>query len=285
VAYSTAEDYFRLRYAALVDGSWSVQEVTELVTDTTGMRAPAGFVWPTITSIAVDSLGVPHIAFFNTTDGSTNGFLGYATYNGSEWVVDVVDSENGSGWGRVSIAVDPSGYPRIAYPGGEWSSDKLRYATVERPSVTVDPSAASSLTPTGADGLVTVIDIPAGAVADTTELVFTERDFATSLPGGLVFAGQGIQLEAYTAAGTHLPDYAFATPITITVEYSEGDLGLGGDDDLVIRYWNGATWSDEGLVVIDHDAEANRVTFSTAHLSYFALLGQVETVFIPVVLR
>ena len=69
-------------------------------------------------SLAVDGLGYPHIAYLD----STNGALKYVRWNGSSWVgwanhtgPDTVDGATDSAGGYRSIALDDAGFPHICY--------------------------------------------------------------------------------------------------------------------------------------------------------------------------
>jgi len=117
-------------------------------------------------------------------------------------VVETVDTQGVPGWARLSLALDPSGYPHIAYLS-DYSDRKLRYAYIQRPIAEVAPSVGATLTHTGTQSLHTTIQIPSGAVTETTELVLTERDYAP-VPGGFAFAGKGSRLKR-----TALMEYIF----------------------------------------------------------------------------
>ncbi len=281
---SDSSDWYHLKYASYTGSGWTVQEVTRIMTQTVmNILSPSGFVKPGATSLKFDSLGVPHIAFYNDTYDA--GFLRYAYLEGSTWVVETVDTQGVPGWARLSLALDPSGYPRIAYLS-DYSDRKLRYAYMQRPIAEVAPSAGATLTHTGTQSLHTTIQIPSGAVTETTELVFTERDYAHSSPAGYAFAGQGFQIEAYRSDGVHIPNYIFTKPITITVEYSNADIAIISDENtLELRYWNGNTWSVNGITIIERDANNNRLVATVTHLSQFAMFGETHQIYLPLVLR
>jgi len=61
-------------------------------------------------SIEVDSLGHPHVSYFDTG----NGDLKYAWYDGTSWHIEVVDSEGNVGL-YTSLELDAEGHPHISY--------------------------------------------------------------------------------------------------------------------------------------------------------------------------
>lgn len=79
-------------------------------------------------SLAVDSAGLPHVAYYDLTNTS----LKYAVYNGTSWSVSTVD--NSGYMGRyASLALDAAGNPHIAYcnegsMSSPTSNPALRYA-------------------------------------------------------------------------------------------------------------------------------------------------------------
>ena len=78
---------------------------------------PEGFWTP---SIAVDSAGRPHIAYFAETNE-----LRYASWTGSSWQFEKVDSWSIMGE-KASLALDSNDNPHIAYY--DWDARDLKYA-------------------------------------------------------------------------------------------------------------------------------------------------------------
>jgi len=70
------------------------------------------------TSLALDTANTPHISY-GAGNGANQGELRYATWTGSAWAIQVVDSGIGSIYPLssifTSIALDSAGRPRIAY--------------------------------------------------------------------------------------------------------------------------------------------------------------------------
>ena len=69
-------------------------------------------------ALAVDDLGIPHVAYIALYPLATTGELRYATLSNSHWLTTTVDPspyyEGGNGC-AVSIAVDANRHPHISY--------------------------------------------------------------------------------------------------------------------------------------------------------------------------
>ena len=73
-----------------------------------------------------------------------------------------------------------------------------------------------------------------------------------------------------------LPGYVFATPISLTVAYSDEDVAdlPGGEESLELRYWTGSGWSSDGISKLSQDTANNIAVFQLEHLSEFGLFGR-----------
>ncbi|MHC4757397.1 MAG: hypothetical protein ACYTE8_01955 [Planctomycetota bacterium] len=72
-------------------------------------------------SIAVDGNGNPHISYYD----ASNIDLKYATFNGSKWILETVDSSGDVGR-YSSITLDSKGRPHISYL--DFANGNLKYA-------------------------------------------------------------------------------------------------------------------------------------------------------------
>ncbi len=149
--------------------------------------------------------------------------------------------------------------------------------------IVVDPALAATLTYTDTQDNPTIITIPAGAVTDTTTLIFSPVTAVTP-PTNLTFANHAFTLNAYRNDNL-LPNFTFEQPITTTIHYSTSDVIGIGEDTLSLLYWDGSAWADDGITVIEGDADNNVITVTTTHLSQFALFGEGYTVYLPAILR
>ncbi len=70
---------------------------------------------------------------------------------------------------------------------------------------------------------------------------------------------------------------------TITVQYTEAEIGLAMENTLALYYWNGSQWVKEPSSAVN--AAANTVTATPNHFSSWAVLGETKRVFLPTVLK
>jgi hypothetical protein len=101
-----------LKYAKLSSGAWSYGIVDSM--------GDGGDNTSSLTSIATDQAGTPHIAYYRLNDGYR-----YAHWNGSRWEISLIASYGTVGWNDQSIAVDNAGNPHVALLMGYY---KLVYA-------------------------------------------------------------------------------------------------------------------------------------------------------------
>jgi len=149
--------------------------------------------------------------------------------------------------------------------------------------VAASPGADATLVYTDPQGSPTTIVIPTGAVSETITLLFSPFDPPSGSPGS--FAAHAFVLEAHSD-GELLPGFAFEVPVTVTIDYTDADVAGIDEETLELRYWDGETWSTEGIVVIERDIVNNRLVVTLAHLSQFAMFGTGEhSVYLPVVLK
>ncbi len=107
----------------------------------------------------------------------------------------------------------------------------------------VDPSLPTTLTYTDPQTEPTTVEIPVGAVEETT-LLRLEPSTPTSAPATFTSVNHTFVLEAIRD-GDVLQDFVFAEPITITIEYTDADVaGLKDETSLLLYVWDGSSWMD-----------------------------------------
>jgi len=143
---------------------------------------------------------------------------------------------------------------------------------------------------TGISDTITItVEIPPDVVGGGQHfaLVYGESARPDDLPQGYKLAGLAFTLDAYVdGAWTH--PFTFTPPLTLTIAYSEADVAdIGqGDERLVLTYWDGDEWNDEGITVVSHDRDLNQMVVTISHLTEFALFGRdTFDVYLPLVLR
>jgi hypothetical protein len=136
-----------------------------------------------------------------------------------------------------------------------------------------------------AGGLTTTVQIPAGAVTQTTDLVYTAQAAPDHPdPPDQTFAGHAFELDAYDG-DTLLPGFTFSVPVTITIHYADGDVAGVDETSLELWYWDGSAWQGAGCGLHDRHPDENWLGVPVCHLSEFALFGRERAVYLPLVLR
>ena len=73
-------------------------------------------------------------------------------------------------------------------------------------------------------------------------------------------------------------------PYTIAVEYSEVEKGPAMESTLALYWWDGNAWSEQGITSTVNVTD-NLIIALVDHLSSFAVLGETNRVFLPIILR
>jgi hypothetical protein len=152
--------------------------------------------------------------------------------------------------------------------------------------------AGRTLVFTDTTGLRTIIDIPTGALSETTFFVYTPTvTIAHPLSSSLAFAGHSFDLDASSQ---------ISGQITITLEYRDQDwMDAGIEDETTLRlyYWNEGIedWDDVANAcgppppTYAPDIEANVLAAPVCHLSEFGMLGikkeDAFDIYLPLVMK
>jgi branched-chain amino acid transport system substrate-binding protein len=148
----------------------------------------------------------------------------------------------------------------------------------------VPTDTESILVYTDTQGSPTVIQVPAGAVTETTTLVYTPVE-TTTTPSGFAFASHAFDLDAYQG-GALVPGLPFSVPVTVTLHYTDTDIAELDENRLVLKYWNDSTsvWEDADCGSYDRHPDDNWLAVPICHLSRLAMFGKY-TVYLPIVLK
>jgi hypothetical protein len=154
-------------------------------------------------------------------------------------------------------------------------------------SAVVDNEVELDLT-AGATG---TLQIPAGAVSETSEIVFTpDVVVEESHPGGFRLGGVTFDLQL-CQGGECVDDYVFAEPLALTLRYTDDDVWGLIESELYLYTWDGNAWAD---VVVDcgwpltaygRYPDDNLLVVPLCHFSRFALVGGTRRIYLPVTMR
>jgi len=244
-----------LKYLHWTGSAWVVETV-----DSNGVCCSA--------SLALDSADRPRIAYSNG-----DSHLGYAYHDGTQWITETVDGLGNVGL-EASLALDGEDRPRIAYY--DYTNGDLKFAWQVR--VDVIPTTGGTF---GAFGSAT-FEFPAGAVTDTVVLSYTVLQPSGSLPHAGVF----FDITAVYAGTGQTAQIAPGQTYTVVVYYDEANVPLYvNESDLALYYWDSSSsqWVKELTSLVD--TVNNTITATPNHLSVWAVLGESQRVFLPVVLR
>jgi hypothetical protein len=177
-----------------------------------------------------------------------------STWLGSDWIEGLDFDTAGHGW------------------FGAYGDGVFEYVPPTAASITVTPAGGGDLT--SPDGAVNV-SFPPGAVDQSTDVTVRK---ATAPPSEF-YVVDSFDLTA-TLSSSGAPVTTFALPYTLILNYRPSAAKTG---TLALYYWDGAQWQDEETAVVDEARQ--RVTATPDHMTIFALMGETERVYLPLVLR
>ena len=168
-------------------------------------------------------------------------------------------------------------YEYVPIGGGPYLMD-WRFTTTVTDTIT-----DTGGTVTAPDGDVSV-EFPDGAVSDTIAVTYTSFYVPPHPPTStFAFASIAFVLEvADLSSGEQIT--TFAQPLTLTIDYTDGDLGGIDENTLELRYWDGSGWVTDGITIVEWDTVNNRLVVTIDHLTEFALLGKYH-LYLTLVLR
>lgn len=128
------------------------------------------------------------------------------------------------------------------------------------------------------------VQVPAGAVTQNTTLLYDDKA-DLSHPGAFNFAGRTFTLTAYRDNNPQ-SNFTFQQPVTLVIEYTDGDVAGLNENELTLFFYNTTTnsWSDQGIVVMSRDPANNRITVQISHLTEFAM-GTAKRILLPIISR
>jgi len=220
------------------------------------------------------------------------------TYPGYSWDVAVADDfaflADGSGGLRIFDVEDPA-HPRrtngfavgnaqgVAVEDGtvyvaafEEGLFILRFAPPQYASV---PAEGGSVT-FPSDG--TTYSFGAEAFSNATTLSHRSL-YASEAPSAGALAGIGHVYEVGAIDAVTGEPVDPAQPYTVTIAYTDAEVGAAIEDTLRLYGWDGGAWVAEPTSQVD--TVGNTVTATPGHFSTWAVLGETRRLFLPAVLR
>ncbi|MEM7532788.1 MAG: aryl-sulfate sulfotransferase [Chloroflexota bacterium] len=218
--------------------------------------------------------GATHIASYDVYGGTTTNPADFTkvdsqTKESFETVSEIAGS-NESCYFYCVVPIDQEGqmgtFSNLIFAGDE------SCALVA--TVSADSATEATLDAPETSGSV-LVNAPAGVVDETVTLVLDDIPTPTQpLPANtnLVMA---FTLDAQMN-GALQPNFRFNAPVSLSINYSEEAIAGQDETTLNVRFWNAdlQVWSTEGIEITGQDAENNQVTFTTDHLTLFALFAQ-----------
>jgi len=141
------------------------------------------------------------------------------------------------------------------------------------------PTAGGSLSSTSGDASFVFSN---GAFTQTVLLTYRHllHDENT---GSLQGIGHTYDLTAVYLDTGHLAQLVSGETYTVTVSYTDAEVGPASEDTLRLYGWDGEAWSQQGITSTVEVGE-NLLTAQVDHLSLFAVLWETHRAFLPVVL-
>jgi uncharacterized repeat protein (TIGR01451 family) len=149
---------------------------------------------------------------------------------------------------------------------------------------TINPAAGGTPIFTSTNGVTNTVQIPSGALTQTTTLIYTPIETATA-SSGFALAGQAFNLNAYIS-GTLISGFTFLKPVTITLYYTDAEVASIDETELKLYTWNGSSWVDAACGAYDRHPAQNWLSVPICHLSRFAKMGPIQyRIFLPLTMR
>ncbi|MFX1263018.1 MAG: PKD domain-containing protein [Promethearchaeota archaeon] len=245
----------KLRYAQMLEAEWNIETVEEYVGE-------SGLYWLGVsTSLALDQYDNVHISTWDSLDLGTYEHLDlvYAKWDGSEWQIEVVDSEGNVG-SSSSLVLDSNDNPHISYSDGtNYDLKYARWTGIEWLIETVDSEGdVGSWTSIALDST----DHPCISYYDSTN-----HDLKYARWTGTEWLIETVDSDSSVGAWTSLALDSNDNP---HISYYDGYYG--GNSDLKYAKWTGTEWYIE---TVDSDGAVGLYTSialdsnDNPHISYY----------------
>jgi hypothetical protein len=210
-----------------------------------------------------------------------SGARGYGFYGPGLHLIDLIDPVHPvevASYGYNPIPYDQAlagGYLYVANGNGGMmifrdARDRDRVTAIISPE-------GGSLASTGGD---TGFAFGPGAFSSPVRLIYRHL-WARTHVDDHVGLKHAFDLSAVYPDTGQLATLALGQTYTVTVHYTDAELGTTAEDTVALHYWDGTQWAKEPSSVVN--PATNTVTASPNHLSEWAVLGETRRVFLPVV--
>jgi hypothetical protein len=139
------------------------------------------------------------------------------------------------------------------------------------------PTEGGSLLSTHAD---TSLIFPSGAFTTTVDLTYRHL-WADRNTGPLTGIGHTFDLSAVYSDTGLVAQLAPGQSFAATVHYIDAEKGPAIESTLALYAWDGSQWVKEPSSAVD--VGANTITAAPDHLGLFAVLGETQRIYLPVV--
>ena len=138
------------------------------------------------------------------------------------------------------------------------------------------PSAGGTVSKTNSDGSSAKVEVPADALSKNATITVAPETKASITVSRPVPTGKSIvggYAYNFTAVAGTTAVTSFSKAVTVTLSYTSQQIAGLNEGALKIHYWNET--SNEWVALEDSvvDAANNKVTATTTHFTYFAILG------------
>jgi peptide/nickel transport system substrate-binding protein len=156
----------------------------------------------------------------------------------------------------------------------------------------INPDTGGALVITDTQRTVTMIAIPTGSATAPITLTYTPIAYLTQPePAWFDFANLAFDMNVYQE-GALQPDFQFAVPLTVTINYSDSLVADLNETALTLTYWDEDTvmWHDVAKTcsppsTYSRNPAENHLSVPICHLSRFALFATEYRIFLPLVER
>lgn len=158
----------------------------------------------------------------------------------------------------------------MVYRGDDTCATGLTFSSTEAKSKTFTSDQ-------NGQQFATELMAPTEALSESLVLIYDDVVEGRPTPENMTFAGSHFVFDVYEDFQS-LPDFAFAEPARVTVEYDDAIEGLLDEMNIELRYWDDELqeWTTEGLTMVSRNVDANRLTYTIAQPGEFAVFAQLE---------